>query len=1040
MIINHNIAALNTYNKLTSNSNAQSKSMEKLSSGLRINRAGDDAAGLSISEKMRAQIRGLDQASRNSQDGISMIQTAEGALNETHDILQRMRELADQSANGTNSDTDRDAIQKEMNQLTSEINRIGNTTEFNTQSLLKGSTAPAVTTADQATTIAAGQTGVATGALSDLATIAKSVAGKSSTTEVQGLTSKATGSVSKVSTDDPSVKGANAAVTIGNGITIKANDTGIDLNGTKITVKQGTTAASSVSYSAAGGYEFTIGQNADGTSLASNRGELNNEMTKALEAAVTADPLNATKYQAISVTKPENATTSIPVTDVTANGTFAGGVEEHQGTYSFDITKPVMEDGDTITVGGKTFTAKSSGADASKGEFNIGASLSTVNGTNVAAAGTDTSTATGTDAITVTVGTGANSTYTLDNTALAGYTGSSNADLVNFLKNASNGAGGKLSDVANVSIGADGKLNITGKSSADNVSTTTTGALAATLTGLDTGNTGSTAGTAASAATQEASLAQAINSALGDQYTASIAGGKVSLTEVAGKATGVALTDPTTAGAGKDNKLTITDASGGNLKTVTIAQSPTTGNWQNGTTPVTNGGDDLHVSYDKDTGNLTIELANKTASKNTAEKIQNEIQNLGKVNLTDGTSVDFSQYTVASSGDWDTTETGSDINKTVGTLVGGTTEVKGQYELNIDKAFAEGDTVTIKGKTFTAVSGDADSTKGEFSVSGGDANSQASSLMDAINFGLDGSYTAAATGSKITITENKATGTDLKTTDASVSATGVKGQYAVDVNELIKDGGSFSIDGTKITVSGKEANVGYANGTAVKEAGNLADQTKALADAINKNTDLSGKYSASVNEDGQLVLDQKIGNTDAPKVETTSSTKGDFSTTFQVGANAGQTMTIDIQDMRSAALGISGDGSVDTVQAKDGKIASFVKTANVTNGTNNDNVEYSLDVSDSTKATNALSVLDDAINSVSAQRSSLGAYQNRLEHTINNLGTSSENLTAAESRIRDVDMAKEMMNQTKSSILSQAAQAMLAQANQQPQQVLQLLR
>jgi len=138
MRINHNIAALNTHRQLNSATNAQANSMEKLSSGLRINKAGDDAAGLAISEKMRGQIRGLDQASKNSQDGISMIATAEGALNETHDILQRMRELATQAANDTNVGVDRGEIQKEINQLSSEINRVGNTTEFNTQALLKG--------------------------------------------------------------------------------------------------------------------------------------------------------------------------------------------------------------------------------------------------------------------------------------------------------------------------------------------------------------------------------------------------------------------------------------------------------------------------------------------------------------------------------------------------------------------------------------------------------------------------------------------------------------------------------------------------------------------------------------------------------------------------------------------------------------------------------------------------------------------------------------------------------------------------------------
>ncbi len=138
MQINHNLSAMNTLRQLNSASNAQSKSMEKLSSGLRINKAGDDAAGLAISEKMRGQIRGLDQASKNAQDGISLVSTAEGALNETHDILQRMRELSVQASNDTNTADDRTEIQKEVNQLTEEINRIGNNTEFNTKKLING--------------------------------------------------------------------------------------------------------------------------------------------------------------------------------------------------------------------------------------------------------------------------------------------------------------------------------------------------------------------------------------------------------------------------------------------------------------------------------------------------------------------------------------------------------------------------------------------------------------------------------------------------------------------------------------------------------------------------------------------------------------------------------------------------------------------------------------------------------------------------------------------------------------------------------------
>ncbi len=139
MVVQHNMSAMNANRMLNISTTAQSKSTEKLSSGYRINRAADDAAGLSISEKMRSQIRGLNKASDNAQDGISLIQTAEGALSESHSILQRMRELSVQAANGTETDDDREAVQNEIEQLQSELTRISDTTEFNTMKLLDGS-------------------------------------------------------------------------------------------------------------------------------------------------------------------------------------------------------------------------------------------------------------------------------------------------------------------------------------------------------------------------------------------------------------------------------------------------------------------------------------------------------------------------------------------------------------------------------------------------------------------------------------------------------------------------------------------------------------------------------------------------------------------------------------------------------------------------------------------------------------------------------------------------------------------------------------
>ncbi|MFJ7639477.1 flagellin [Peribacillus sp. NPDC097225] len=219
MIINHNIAALNTHRQLGSATNAQSKSMEKLASGMRINKAGDDAAGLAISEKMRGQIRGLDQAGKNSQDAISLIQTAEGALNETHDILQRMRELANQAGNDTNTTSDRGEIQKEINSLTSEINRIGNTTEFNTQKLLNGE---------------------------------KDGAGSAAVTAVQGkfaigVTDPATAGITINGTNVKGADLATLATNIGTALTAKftaAEGTGVDAGKIIITQKTGQESAS----------------------------------------------------------------------------------------------------------------------------------------------------------------------------------------------------------------------------------------------------------------------------------------------------------------------------------------------------------------------------------------------------------------------------------------------------------------------------------------------------------------------------------------------------------------------------------------------------------------------------------------------------------------------------------------------------------------------------------------------------------------------------------------------------------------------------
>jgi flagellin len=221
MRINHNVAALNTYSRLAQATGAQAKSLEKLSSGLRITRAGDDAAGLAISEKMRAQIKGLDQSSRNAQDGISLLQTAEGALNETHSMLQRMRELTVQSNNDTNNTNDRQAIQKEVDELNNEINRIAQKTTFNTKNLLDGSLGVKAK-------ISAGTT------------VGVALAGQGVTISLNGVAANSAISVTADSTNDAvtiKIGTTTQTISVGTGSKVSAIATGTVLDFDKIGVK-----------------------------------------------------------------------------------------------------------------------------------------------------------------------------------------------------------------------------------------------------------------------------------------------------------------------------------------------------------------------------------------------------------------------------------------------------------------------------------------------------------------------------------------------------------------------------------------------------------------------------------------------------------------------------------------------------------------------------------------------------------------------------------------------------------------------------------
>lgn len=725
MRINHNIAALNTYRQLGANGANTAKSLEKLSSGLRINKAGDDAAGLAISEKMRGQIRGLDQSVRNAQDGISMIQTAEGALSETHSILQRMKELATQSANDTNVTADRAEIQKELNQLSSEINRIGNTTEFNTQKLLNGGTQ---------------------------------------------IKSNATASAAALS------GGQIAAATLA---------TASGVGGT------------------------------DAVAAKWNSGDM----------------------------------------------TLTGGTVVNGNTFSF---------------GGVTITMNVAAADATHvaGTTTLGAFTGTTATLNMVTAD-----ASLTNAATVRNG------------------------ILNAL-NAAKGVGG--SPIANFTFGTSGTSGLTA------------------------------ADTKADGATNNAFLFAGSNATFANAGAA--AQEAVGVGGAAG-VTGVAAT----------SIMTFTGVSA--------------------------------------EGSSVIMADQKIAFWNSANTSFSDAAQ-AKTALQADFVVDVNPLGLASN---DATGMASKIVSTIG---------------------ASG----IGGFTLTSAAGVVTLTANNTGAYQGHNRAQVLDTTTSVK--ASGSFTLSdkpADGSSITLGGQK-----VGFYDSSL------GKYASDAAAATGMATNFAVDTKGLTTE------------------EVADKVIALQTNINAILTKDVDLAKTVNVNGSVTINVAAqaagfgGNTiglDVSKDRTSG-----FDATFQIGANTAQSMTFSAVDMRSQALNITGNVGGGSVTTASGATATYVATTNVTNGTTNTNVEYALDVSNNDKATAAISVISDAIEAVSAERSKMGAYTNRLEHTINNLGTSSENLTAAESRIRDVDMAKEMMDFTKNNILSQAAQAMLAQANQQPQGVLQLLR
>ncbi len=950
MRIQHNIMAMGAYRNYTNNVNAMKKNLEKLSSGYKINRAGDDAAGLAISEKMRAQITGLETAQKNAKDGISLVQTAEGALTEVHDMLNRMVSLATQSANGTyDNSTDRAQLQKEVQQLLDEIDRIADSSNFNGIKLLDGSMqqgggGATINGIDRIIdkVLAAGEDPID---LTGERTILDSGSGSSQSTkfdvDLTGLKGAAAADTStttvKASTDaTKTFNGTDPADATSASVTFKVATTGTSVgNGTAVAITPGTTTVTQLGAATVNGG----GTLADNYKLSINGTAVDWTAATAIAAGdeitltANAKGANASVVTDVGVTGQDGAVTSDPGKDQ------GGAPVATKTSYEFDLDVSKLQGGQVISLGGTDLTVS-------------------------AEAGSTTGTA-----------------------GTLKFGGLSDADLATALKDTLDKT---FTDfTATVTVGAAGQLSVKMEAIAAGSAANKGAIRVETGTGDSpigtvTYNKGADAGTAtpakmAQATFEDNALKTANLSKVGTQITI----GDKTVTVVDNSATTVAADqikagDVATKlgdvfenlGVNVPGKITFTD---GAVKIVTDKSGELTEAEMKALTDtkvevksVPDAGAAPKFKFDFKLGGEVLAKEIEVAEDASSEDIANAI---------------FGALTDADTNTAGTQVTVNGANYTVTSANG-----KLSFEL-IDDPTAD----NIKGN----FDWDAIAEEGKFK----------------------GNHTAGTT-----VTQQGQVGA------SNAIANTV---FRIEKGD-IKDGAQITVNGKTVTLAvGENSSVAFEDksGNAVADvidlthldANNITDA--GLSDAL-------GKIAAAFKDDEGFVVgvnDESNGDThtgltvhkresNTTTYDTKEKLAGVFSMTtpgsgksltLQIGDTAEEfnQLKVDIKDMHAESLGLKG-----------------------------------LDISTQEGAAAAINKIKDAINSVSDVRGTLGATQNRLDHTINNLSVMTENIQDAESTIRDTDVAAEMMEYTKNNILIQSAQAMLAQANQVPQGVLQLLQ
>jgi len=879
MRINTNLTAMNTFTQYTKNNNKIADSVEKLSSGYAINSAADNAAGLAISEKMRAQIRGLEQASVNSQDAISLIQTAEGGLNESTEILQRMRELAVQSANDTNeNEIDREALQDEFAQLQEELNNIANTTTFNKKNLLDGSLAKKQATTQNLSLQNAGLSvslgNVGAGNYNFEAVV------RVESAEVEAITAKGTAvsTDSKVSVSDVNIAATDSLdkTSLANGnydIEASWND---DTKEMTLTAKgdNGQTFTATLTKNDLDTYAGT--DQSDKMDIAFMNGSTQ-AFTMKLGTSTTYSTTNASTMETVAKEISDSVSVSM-----------SGGVDHKDATYALYATMTGAED--VKLSAGMDSVSFSNGVTVSFDELTV--SDVTVNADDYAD-----QTATATKAV-----------YELDLTG--GTTG---------------GMNGKKIDGETVTWDTD---------------------LAKTMD----------------------NFVKAYNAKTDKAYEASYANGKLTLTAKEG---GAVTTDPTTEIDNHDGAALNPAVAAKYTTSSANSTSITSGT----STAVTIAGKEYTVTFDS-SGNYNA--AQVTAKW--VEAYNADVTNTEWTAAVDGNTPEKVVFTAKTAGALRTTgataPTGTTVT-TAGADASGTADVAFVKKVEGADAPAATGKATFKDKFSQILTADtaSEATAAKFEVSYAGVGAVTNSAATKLTIGgidVNGANTAAAT------------------TDGYGAA--FNGKTYTDANGVVWDI-TADADNDKLVFTAKT------KGADVKIPTNGDDVTFAGAAVTSSTADIAG---ATAGVDAIAVGDP-IGHGESKSSFTVEVDQG-AGLTFQIGANQGDELVINVDRMDAEYLGVA-----------------------------------SANVLSRESATEALSAVDNALNEVASQRAYLGAMQNRLDHKIANLDTSAENLTAAEGQIRDVDMAKQMTEFTNANILSQAATAMLAQANSLPQNVLSLI-